>query len=213
MGTGKPRLLIGTSNEGKLRELSSLLSECPFALVSLTDVGIDADVAETGSTLEENAALKATTNSRMSGLVTLADDSGLEVEALGGEPGVFSSRYAGPGATDAQRIAHLLGKLNDVSEEEWRARFRCVIAVAWPGGAMDLFTGECHGRIVRTPRGDSGFGYDPVFFLPELGRTMAELSPAEKNRISHRAEAARKAAAALKRMVAEMGRAETPRPS
>ena len=210
MGTGKPRLLIGTSNEGKLRELSSLLSECPFALVSLTDVGIDADVAETGSTLEENAALKATTYSRMSGLVTLADDSGLEVDALGGEPGVFSSRYAGHGATDAQRIAHLLGKLNNVSEGEWTARFRCVIAVAWPGGAVDLFTGECHGRIVSRPRGHSGFGYDPVFFLPELRRTMAELSPEEKNRISHRAGAARKAAAALRRSAPEAWHTGTP---
>ena len=202
MKTGKPRLLIATTNVGKLRELSSLLSDCPFPIFSLAEAGIDEDVAETGSTLEDNAALKATEYARLSGMATLADDSGLEVEALGGEPGPFSSRYAGPGSTDADRIAHLLRKLDNIPERQWSARFRCAIAVAWPGEPLELHIGECRGMIVRTPRGDNGFGYDPVFELPELGRTMAELSAEEKNRVSHRGRAAQKAVAALKRRAA-----------
>ena len=211
MKTGNPRLLIATTNRGKLRELSSLLADCPFALVSLSDLGIDVEVEETGSSLEENAKLKASTYARMSGLMTLADDSGLEVEALGGEPGPRSSRYAGPDANDTQRIAHLLQKLNNVSEEDRHARFRCVIAIASPGGRVDLYDGECRGVITRKASGGSGFGYDPVFRLPELGKTMAELSPDEKNRISHRGRAARKAATALIQMSAEMGLSDRPR--
>lgn len=195
----KPKLLIATTNLGKLKELSSLLSDCPFSMVSLEDLGIDEDVAETGSTFEENASLKATAYGRMSGLPTLADDSGLEVDALGGEPGVFSSRFAGPGATDADRVALLLQKLDNIPEGERDARFRCVIAVSWPGESPEVYSGECQGRIAGAPRGSNGFGYDPVFFLPELDRTMAELSAEEKSRISHRGRAARKAAAALKR--------------
>lgn len=196
------KLLIATRNRGKLRELKSLLAGVPFTLVSLDDVGVAEDVAETGATLEENAILKATTYARLSGLPTLADDSGLEVDALGGEPGPRSSRYAGEGATDAQRIAFLLKKLENIPEESWTARFRCVIAIAWPSEQVELYTGECHGRITRHPRGTNGFGYDPVFFLPQYGRTMAELSAEEKDRISHRGAAARKAAAALQQRAA-----------
>ena len=199
MGTETPKLLIATTNRGKLRELSALLSDCPFAMLSLEDAGIDTEVSETGSTLEENAALKANTYARLSRMVTLADDSGLEVDALGGEPGPMSSRYAGPDATDAQRIAHLLRKLDNIPEGRWDARFRCIIAVAWPAKPLELYAGECYGRIVRTPRGDNGFGFDPVFLLPEFGRTMAELSSEEKNRVSHRSMAARKALEGLKR--------------
>ncbi len=207
-----PKLLIATRNRGKLRELKTLLAGCPFNLVSLDDVGVAEDVAETGSTLEENAILKATTYARLSGLPTLADDSGLEVDALGGEPGPLSSRYAGEGATDAQRIAFLLKKLQNIPEELWTARFRCVIALAWPSEPVELYTGECHGRITRHPRGTNGFGYDPVFLLPELGRTMAELSAEEKDRISHRGIAARKAAAALRQRAARQGqRPQAPR--
>lgn len=207
-----PKLLIATRNRGKLRELKTLLAGCPFNLVSLDDVGVAEDVAETGSTLEKNAILKATTYARLSGLPTLADDSGLEVDALGGEPGPLSSRYAGEGATDAQRIAFLLKKLQNIPEELWTARFRCVIALAWPSEPVELYTGECHGRITRHPRGTNGFGYDPVFLLPELGRTMAELSAEEKDRISHRGIAARKAAAALRQRAAGQGqRPQAPR--
>ena len=198
MGTGKAKLLVATTNRGKLRELSALLAASFYAPISLSDVCIDADVAETGSTLEENAALKAATYSRLSGMITLADDSGLEVDALGGEPGVRSSRYAGAGATDAQKIAFLLQRLNTIDEEEWTARFRCVIAVASPGESPALYAGECYGRIIRESRGENGFGYDPVFLLPELGKTMAELSAQEKNHVSHRARAAQKAVEGLK---------------
>ena len=122
--------------------------------------------------------------------------------ALGGEPGPLSARYAGESATNAQRIAFLLKKLDNVHEDIWHARFRCVIAVAWPSEPVDLHVGTCEGRIVRSPRGTSGFGYDPVFFLPGHGKTMAELTPEEKNRISHRSVAAREAAAALKQRTA-----------
>ena len=198
------RLLIATRNPGKFRELTSLLHDVPFTLVSLTEASVDEDVQETGSTLEENAALKATTYARLSGLPTLADDSGLEVEALGGEPGPLSSRYAGEGATDAQRIAFLHHKLQNITEEAWEARFRCVIAVAWPAQRPELYNGECYGKIVREARGSSGFGYDPIFLLPEPGKTMAELSLQEKNRVSHRSIAARKAAAALRRKATQL---------
>ena len=192
------RLLLATRNQGKLQELAELLSYIPFDLISLADAGIDREVEETGSTLEDNARLKAVTYGRLSGLPTLADDSGLEVDALGGEPGPRSSRYAGEGATDAQRIAFLLRKLDNVPEDTWDARFRCVVAILWPGEQVRLFEGACQGRIERIPRGDNGFGYDPVFFLPDLGKTMAELTADEKNRISHRSKAARKASIALR---------------
>ena len=191
------RLLVATRNQGKLKELKKLLAGCPFTLVSLTDVGIGDEIPETGATFEENAILKATACARASGLVSLADDSGLEVDALGGEPGVMSSRYAGARANDEQRTAFLLEKLNNIPESRWDARFRCVIAVAWPGGPVDVYSGDCNGRIVRTPRGSGGFGYDPVFLLPELGKTMAELTPCAKNRMSHRAVATRKVVAVL----------------
>ena len=196
--TGQPKLLVATTNPGKFKELSSLLAGVPHALVSLDQVGVAEEIEETGSTLEENAALKARGYAQLSGLPTLADDSGLEVEALGGEPGPLSSRYAGEGATDQERIAFLLRKLQNIPEEAWRARFRCVVAVVWPSESLELYSGACNGRIVRTPSGSNGFGYDPVFLLPELGKTMAELTLAEKNRVSHRSMAARKAAAALK---------------
>ena len=190
------KLLIATHNAGKLSELRVLLRSVPYALVSLTDVGIAVDVEETGSTLEANAALKATTYARLAGLPTLADDSGLEVDALNGAPGVRSARYAGPDATDADRIAKLLANLA-AHPQPWTARFRCVIAIAAPDGVIERHDGACAGVIISQPRGDNGFGYDPVFLLPEYGRTMAELSDAHKNRISHRAIAVQKAARAL----------------
>ena len=196
------RLLIATHNPGKLLELTSLLGDVPFELISLAGAGIHDEVEETGETFEENAALKAGTYARLSGLPTLADDSGLEVDALDGDPGVRSSRYAGENATDSQRIAFLLNKLHNISEDAWTARFRCVIAVSIPGRPVELYAGECEGRIIPEPRGSNGFGYDPVFFMPAMGKTMAELSAEEKNRVSHRSEAARKAAAALRMRVA-----------
>ena len=189
------RLLIATHNAGKLIELRDLLHDVPFELVSLSDVGIEMDVEETGDTLEENAKLKAATYAQVSGLRTLADDSGLEVDALGGAPGVHSARYAGIGATDADRINKLLDNLA-LHPQPWTARFRCVIAIAKPGGGIELHGGACEGVIISSPRGDNGFGYDPVFYMLEQDRTMAELSDSEKNAVSHRGIAARKAAQA-----------------
>ena len=195
--TSRPRLLVATRNHGKLRELSDLLGSVPFELVSLADAGIEVDVEETGHTFEDNAVLKAETYRDLSGMLTLADDSGLEVDALGGEPGVRSARYAGPDATDSDRIQLLLKNLQSTPEATWAAQFTCVIAIASPGEETRLFPGSCRGRIVREPRGENGFGYDPVFLFPDLGLTMAELTPEQKNEVSHRALAVRKAANAL----------------
>ena len=195
--TPASRLLVATRNSGKLRELTDLLGCVPYNLVSLSDLGIGQDVEETGHTFEENATLKAETYRDLSGVLTLADDSGLEVDTLGGEPGVRSARYAGPDATDADRIRLLLHNLSGLPQSDWTARFRCVVAIAGPGQQTKLYSGSCEGRIVCLPRGDNGFGYDPIFYLPQMGLTMAELSSEQKNRVSHRAAAALKAATAL----------------
>ncbi len=194
MGT----LLVATRNPGKLRELGQLLGDLPCDLVSLADVGIDHDVEETGETFADNATLKAETYCRLSGLTTLADDSGLEVDALRGAPGVHSARYAGPGASDEERVALLLRNLRGMPQERWSARFRCVVALAAPGEQTVLHSGSCEGRIIPCPRGDNGFGYDPAFLLPELGLTMAELPTSAKNRVSHRADAIGNAAPFLR---------------
>lgn len=197
------RLLIATNNEGKLREYGDLLAGLPVQLVSLREAGIDLEVEETGQTFAENAILKASCYARASGLCTLADDSGLEVDALGGEPGVMSSRYAGPQATDADRVRFLLDKMKDVPDDQRSARFRCVIAVASPAGKVETSEGIVEGVIASEPRGDQGFGYDPIFYLPEMTRTMAELPPAIKNRISHRARAAVGAKLTIERLLRE----------
>jgi XTP/dITP diphosphohydrolase len=165
-------------------------------------------VEETGETYAENAKIKAVAASLMSGLPALADDSGIEVEALNGRPGVRSARYAGADASDADRRALLLQELHDVPEERRSAAFRCVIAIAIPptqGGDPEVVfvEGSCEGRIARSERGSGGFGYDPLFFLPELGRTMAELTPEEKNQLSHRGEAARAAGRLLRELAQE----------
>ena len=190
-------LLIATRNMGKLRELRELLGDADYRLLSLDDVGIDREVEETGETFGENAALKAETYGALSGMTTLADDSGLEVDALGGEPGVRSARYAGPDATDAERVEFLLSNLRGISPDTWTARFRCVIAIVAPGRPTSLHSGSCEGRIVAEPRGDNGFGYDPVFYFSDIGMTMAELPTERKNMVSHRAAAIRSAAAEL----------------
>ena len=185
-----PKLLVATRNSGKLQELTQLLGDVPCDLVSLDDVGIGHEVEETGLTFDENATLKAEAYCRLSGLTTLADDSGLEVDALAGEPGIRSARYAGPDATDADRVAFLLAKLAETPSDAWSARFRCAIAIAVPGEDVELHSGSCEGRIVSIPRGENGFGYDPIFEFPDLGLTMAELPTRLKNRVSHRALAA-----------------------
>ncbi len=188
-----PRLLLATGNKHKLDELKSLLQDLPYELVSPSEIGIDTRVEESGGSFEENARLKAVAFAASSHLLSLADDSGLEVDALGGEPGVLSARYAGSDATDTERIDFLLSRLKGVPEGKRQATFRCVIAIAKPEGMVKLFTGECRGVIAFKPSGEGGFGYDPVFYLPQLGRTMAELPQKEKNGISHRGQAAAKA--------------------
>jgi XTP/dITP diphosphohydrolase len=196
----KPGLLLATNNKGKVREYKSLLRGIPYEIVTPAERGITTEVSESGQTFEENARLKATTFAKESGLLTLADDSGLEVDALEGEPGVHSARYAGEGASDTDRINYLLARLKDVPGEKRTARFRCIIAIATPKGKVTLCEGECRGVITTASRGEYGFGYDPIFYLPELGKTMAELLPEEKNKISHRARAAEKAREVLMKL-------------
>jgi XTP/dITP diphosphohydrolase len=184
--------LLGTQNPGKRRELEALLADLAAHTVTPAELGLSGDVPETGSSFAANARLKAETLARVSGYVTLADDSGLEVEALGGAPGLYSARYAGPGAGDAGRRRKLLHELRHVPVPR-RARFVCVLVVAAPGaaGGLDVreFEGECPGEIAFEERGENGFGYAPLFFLPDRGVTLAELPEAEKNTLSHRGRA------------------------
>jgi XTP/dITP diphosphohydrolase len=193
----KPKLLLATNNKGKVGEYQSLLKGLPYNMVTLTGQYIKTVVEENGQTYEENATLKATTFAVESGLLTLADDSGLEVDALNGEPGINSHRYAGENATDADRNNYLLSKLTNVPEKERTARFVCVIVIATKDGRIKVCQGECRGLIATAPRGENGHGYDPVFYVPELRKTMAELTLEEKNQVSHRAQAAAKAREAL----------------
>ena len=194
------KLLLATNNKAKVREYRSLLRALPFELVTLRERGITRVVSEVGESLEENAELKALALAAESQLVALADDSGLEVDALGGEPGPLSARYAGEGASDRERIDYLLTKLRGVPWEKRSARFRCVIAIATLEGGVEFCSGECWGLITFEPRGGEGFGYDPVFYLPRLNMTMAELSLEVKNSVSHRGEAARKVPSVLARL-------------
>jgi XTP/dITP diphosphohydrolase len=191
------RLLLATTNKGKAAEYRDLLNGLDLEIVTLDQAGISIEADESYNTFEENARHKAAFYAEQGGLLTLADDSGLEVDALGGEPGVRSSRYAGDSATDQDRVDFLLNKLKGVPQPKRSARFRCVIAIARPGGTVETVEGTCEGYIALEPRGSNGFGYDPVFFLPEYGRTIAELTPEIKNRISHRGRAAVQARAML----------------
>ncbi len=195
------RLLIATHNRGKLIEYQELFAGLPLDLVTLDDVGIREDVEENGRSFAENARIKALAYAKQSRLLTLADDSGLEVDALNGEPGVYSKRYAGESVTDAERNEFLLGKLRDVPPDQRTARFQCAIAIAKPNGEMWETSGTCEGEILFAPRGSHGFGYDPIFLFPALGKTMAELSTEEKNRVSHRARAGEGAKVLLDRIV------------
>lgn len=184
------QLLIATHNIGKLREYRSLLADLDLEVVNLDEAGIGFDVEETGTTFAENAILKARTYAEASGLWAWADDSGLEVDALDGRPGIYSARYAGPGASDEDRYRKLIADLQHQSDENWTARFRCIVALATPDGHIETAGGAVEGVIIDTPRGENGFGYDPVFFMPERDATMAELPDEVKNRISHRGKAA-----------------------
>ena len=193
------RLLLATNNPGKIREFQIILGDIPYELVAPSDLGLRLEIEESGNTYRENAAIKASAYCRAARVLTLADDSGLEVDALGGEPGIRSSRYAGPSAADRERVAFLLDKMKGVSWEKRTARFRCVIAIAEPDGDVHYFEGKCEGLIDLEPRGENGFGYDPIFYFPDYGKTMAELPESLKNQISHRARAAQQAVKFLTR--------------
>lgn len=199
------RLLVATSNRGKLAELRSLLADLPVEVLSLSDVLPDAPpVVEDGKTFQENALIKARAAARRANLLTLAEDSGLEVDALGGRPGVWSARFARDGATDAENNAALLSALEDVGDGERQARFRCVMVLLDPASdeAPLVTEGTCEGWIGREAKGTGGFGYDPLFVVADCGRTMAELDEVEKNRVSHRGKAARAMRSALEALLA-----------
>ena len=193
------KLLIATHNPGKIREYQTLLADLPLLVTSLRAEGIVDDVEETGETFAANARLKARAYAHQSGLWTWADDSGLEVDALDGRPGVYSARYAGPGATDRDRYQKVLAELQQYPERPRSARFWCVVAIASPDD--EIFTAEAsvEGEIIAAARGEHGFGYDPIFYLPDLGKTMAELPAEIKNQISHRGKASVAAKALLQR--------------
>ncbi|MFC2064616.1 RdgB/HAM1 family non-canonical purine NTP pyrophosphatase [Chloroflexota bacterium] len=186
-------LLLGTNNKGKVEEMSELLKHLDIHLLTPAMLGLEMEVSEDGDTYEDNAKLKAVAFSKASGLPCLSDDSGLEVDPLGGQPGLHSHRFAPqPGATDADRRDHLLKQLQG-KPRPWLAHFHATIALAHPDGRLRIAYGECCGEIIPEERGVNGFGYDPIFFFPELGCTMAELGMDEKNQISHRANALRNA--------------------
>jgi XTP/dITP diphosphohydrolase len=188
-GTIVKTILVGTQNAGKRREYETLLAGLPVIWVSPEELGLaNFDVNESGATFEENARLKALAFARQAGVATLADDSGLAVDALNGAPGVYSARYAGPGASDEDRYRKLLAALEGVPDAQRTAHFECVVALALPDGAVYSACGRVEGAIACAPRGREGFGYDPIFVLPD-GRHMAELLPPEKNALSHRGRA------------------------
>ena len=184
------RLLVATHNQGKVPEFAEILQDLAIEWLSLDDVGVGQDVEETGRTFRENSVLKARAYAAETGLLTLADDSGLAVDALDGAPGVYTARYGGEGLTAVQRYQKLLNDIKNVPEPRRTARFRCVIVLAAPDGTiLGESEGVCEGRIALEPVGDNGFGYDPVFYLPQFNKTMAQLPAAQKHQISHRGQA------------------------
>lgn len=183
------KLIVATKNKGKVSEIGKILEGLGVELLSLADFPDIVMPEETGATFEANALIKARAIASATGFPALADDSGLEVDALGGRPGIFSARYAGTDATDEENYIKLLGELEGVPDGKRTARFRCAVAFVASDGAIRVFHGTLEGQIAQRPSGNRGFGYDPVFYIPSEARTSAELSPEEKNRISHRAKA------------------------
>jgi XTP/dITP diphosphohydrolase len=186
-------LLIATANPHKLDEFRTIFSDLPYQLLSLNDVQLNINVEETGTTFQENSELKALAYARASGLLSLADDSGLEIDAMGGAPGVYSARFGGENLPYRERFQLIFGCMHDLPLEQRTARFRCVITIAEPSGYHRSVEGTIEGLITEALRGENGFGYDPIFLVPELGKTTAEISPEHKNRISHRGRAAHRA--------------------
>ena len=194
-------ILLASGNLGKLHEIQAILSGTNWEVVTPGRLELDLEVEETGKTYADNAALKARAYAQASQIFTMADDSGLEVDVLDGLPGITSARFSPkPGATDSDRRAYLLSRLHD-HQRPWLAKFHCTIALAHPLGNIYYSSGDCHGEIIPEERGEGGFGYDPIFLIPELGRTMAELTMEEKNRLSHRAQAVRAAFPLLTKLI------------
>ena len=189
-------VVIATRNTGKMNEMRKMLFNTSFSAFSLDEVSVLEEVEETGTSFEENAMLKAETYGKLSGKLTIADDSGIEVDALGGAPGIYSARYGGDGKDDQDRNKLLLENVEGIPEHQLTARFRCVVALWNPiDNTIVTFDGKIEGKITRNVRGENGFGYDPLFFFPEKNKTLAELTLIEKERGSHRGEAMRKALA------------------
>lgn len=189
MTTPRTILVLATTNKGKVREIRSVLKTLPLKIIGLSELGIDARSPETGETFEENALEKSLFYSRKSGLLTLAEDSGLEIEALDGAPGIYSARFSGRGATDEKNIRKVLRLMESVPAGRRAARFVCAMALTRNGELIKTVTGRVSGKITEAERGRHGFGYDPIFFYPPLGRTFGELPGREKNRVSHRGRA------------------------
>jgi XTP/dITP diphosphohydrolase len=198
-----PKLLVATNNRGKAAEYHQLLAGCGWELLTPAELGLSLAAEETGDTYEENAKMKALEGAHRSGLYALADDSGLEVDALGGKPGPRAARFGGEEATYQEKMSLLLEHLQGVPPSERGCRFACVIAIADPQGGVRLCRGECKGLVAEAPQGEGGFGYDPIFYLSERGLTMAQLSAEEKNAISHRGRAAQAARQTLKELLHE----------
>ena len=197
------RLLLATRNPGKLEEFEDLFSELAFDWSTLNEMGYSEEAKEEGETFEQNAAAKALTYARLAGCLTLADDSGLEVDALNGHPGVRTARFGGSNLTPEERFQYLLSIMDGIPDNQRRARFYCVIAIAKPGELVGTAHGICKGAIATRPHGSGGFGYDPVFYPSNLEKTMAELTFEEKQKISHRAMAAGRIKPLLMKIVSE----------
>lgn len=189
MGTEKGRLIFATGNKNKMVEIRMILADCGYEILSMKEAGIDIDIVEDGKTFEENAIIKATAIAKVANCVVLADDSGLEVDYINKEPGIYSARYMGEDTSYDIKNANLIERLNGVPDELRTARFVCAIAAAFPDGRVETRTGTIEGRLAYEPAGENGFGYDPIFYVPEFGKTTAELSPEEKNKVSHRGKA------------------------
>lgn len=195
----KKKIVFATGNEGKLREIKEILSDTGYEVLSMKEMGIDIPIEENGSTFEENAVIKARAVAEICGEIVLADDSGLEIDYLNKEPGIYSARYMGENTAYSVKNADLIGRLSGVPDEKRTARFICAIAAAFPDGGVITTYGTIEGRIGYEEKGENGFGYDPIFYLPELGKSTAQLSDSEKNSISHRGKALRKMKEELKK--------------
>ena len=186
------RIIFATNNQDKMKEIHAIMADFPIEIVSLKEAGIHADVEENGKSFEENAVIKAEAICKLTGCVTIADDSGLEIDALGGEPGIYSARYMGEDTSYRIKNANLIQRLDGVPDEKRTARFVCAVAAAFPDAPTKTVRGIIEGRIGYEEAGENGFGYDPIFYLPEYGCTTAQMAPEDKNKISHRGRALEK---------------------